>query len=85
MNPFTGIHGDLNGDSIITIEDIVLVISYLIGEIEFSPIERIAADMNGDFDVSIVDVIFMVNSIIAQYSNGINSQSGFESTVPVIN
>ncbi len=64
MVAFNGVYGDLNGDGIVSVEDIVLVIDFVLGRIEFNQIQRIAADLDGDNDVDIMDIIRMVNIIL---------------------
>lgn len=64
MVAFNGVYGDLNGDGIVAVEDIVLVIDYILGKIEFTQLQRIAADLDSDSDVDILDVIRMVNIIL---------------------
>ena len=68
MVAFNGVYGDLNGDGIVSVEDIVLVIDFVLGRIEFNQIQRIAADLDGDNDVDIMDIIRMVNIILGNTS-----------------
>ncbi len=64
MVTFNGVYGDVNGDGIVSVEDIVLVIDFVLGRIEFNQLQRIAADLDGDNDVDIMDIIRMVNIIL---------------------
>ena len=61
---FNGVYGDVNGDGVVAVEDIILVIDFILGRIEFTQLQRIAADLDGDNDVDIMDVIRIVNIIL---------------------
>ena len=55
--------GDLNFDEIVNIQDIILVISYIIGTI--NDIDWFDdGDMNNDMSIDILDVIAIVNNIL---------------------
>ena len=55
--------GDLNFDETVNIQDIILVISYIVGTIE--DIDWFdEGDMNNDFTIDILDVISIVNNIL---------------------
>jgi hypothetical protein len=57
------IMGDLNGDLIINIQDVILVISYIMGNlIEIDWYEQ--GDMNSDGNIDVLDVIGIVNIIL---------------------
>lgn len=53
--------GDVNGDSFLDILDLVITVSYIIGEQLFSEQQICAADVNQDATVDILDVMHMVN------------------------
>jgi hypothetical protein len=61
---FNGVYGDVNGDGVVAVEDIILVIDFILGRIEFTQLQRIAADLDDDNDVDIMDVIRIVNIIL---------------------
>ena len=58
--PFTGLLGDVNGDGILDILDIIMMVGIILGNNPFS----YSADMNSDGIVNILDVIALVNSIL---------------------
>ena len=56
--------GDTNGDSIITISDVVLTVNALLGNIQSNFVFD-AADMNGDGEITISDVVSVVNALLS--------------------
>jgi len=56
--------GDINQDIIIDILDIILLINYILGDIEFDFLEYYLADSNNDNLINIQDVIITINYII---------------------
>ena len=60
--PFDG--GDINGDFVVNILDVVAVVQYILGNTEFNEDQIAAADLTQDGVVNILDVIAMMNMII---------------------
>ena len=67
--PFTlsdlnsSLEGDLNGDEVINIQDIILEISYIIGSI--TDIDWFdEGDMNDDSTIDVLDIILIVNEVL---------------------
>ena len=58
------IAGDINGDSIINIQDIVQVIGVILGSIDPTNAQEAAADVNGDNNINIQDIIIIINMIL---------------------
>jgi hypothetical protein len=58
--PPSGIEGDVNGDSVVNVEDVVFLINYLF---MFGPAPNppVAGDINGDCFIGISDVIWLIN------------------------
>ena len=56
--------GDINGDSILNILDIVLVVNFILGSDTPSATEFAAADLNSDGILNILDVVTLTNSIL---------------------
>ena len=69
--------GDITGDNILNIQDVVLMISYVIGNIEdidwFSD-----GDINNDSIIDILDIVNLINSILA----GEDPNWNFENKIP---
>jgi hypothetical protein len=70
MHPVFGWHefnsndiilGDLNGDGLINVNDIIITINIILGTEEFN----LSADMNADGLINVTDVILLVNLIIS--------------------
>ena len=53
--------GDLNGDGLINVSDIIITINIILGIQEIN----LSADMNADGFVDVTDVILLVNLIIS--------------------
>jgi hypothetical protein len=58
--PSTGLLGDVNGDGVLDILDIIMMVGIILGNNPFS----YSADMNSDGIINILDVIALVNSIL---------------------
>ena len=52
--------GDINNDSVINIQDIILIVNLIIN----GTISDISADLNSDYLIDILDVIFLINIIL---------------------
>jgi len=59
--PFDG--GDVNGDFIVNILDVVMVVQFILGNAEFNEEQIAASDITQDGGVNILDVIAMMNII----------------------
>ena len=55
-----GIMGDLNDDSILNIQDIIIMINIVMGTVEYNQ----AADLSGDGIINVLDVIQLMNLIL---------------------
>ena len=64
LDSFIYTPGDLNQDTIIDILDLVIVINFILGDMELSNIQIFAADINEDTIVNIQDVIMIINIIL---------------------
>lgn len=58
------ISGDTNFDGIVDILDIVQIVNYITGNLEFSDDEFIAADYNADDIIDILDIVQIINYIL---------------------
>jgi hypothetical protein len=60
-------YGQINGDDKIDISDVVLLKSYLLGDIEFTPRQLRAADVNRDGVVAAADLLMLMKYIAGGY------------------
>jgi hypothetical protein len=60
--PFDG--GDINGDFIVNVLDIVSIVNYVLGNVAFNEDQLISADLTQDGGINILDVVALVNIII---------------------
>ena len=58
------IQGDINGDEALNIQDVIILINFILGTDSPDNIEYNAADMNNDSDLNIQDIILLVNDIL---------------------
>ena len=56
--------GDVNGDGVVSIEDVITTVDIIIGYYEPTEYEFAAADCNDDDEINILDVVFIVNVIL---------------------
>ena len=54
----------MNLDDSINIQDIVLIINYILGSMEFDSTQLSLADLNNDSYVNIQDIILLINIIL---------------------
>lgn len=57
--------GDVNGDDVVNIVDVITTVNYILGNGE-DTFDETVADMNDDGDVNIVDVTLIVNDILGK-------------------
>ncbi|MBT6870721.1 MAG: hypothetical protein HOA66_04605, partial [Candidatus Marinimicrobia bacterium] len=56
--------GDVNGDGAINILDVVQIVNYILGNLEFNDNQICSADMNNDTGLNILDIVQIVNLIL---------------------
>ncbi len=57
--------GDVNLDSVIDILDIILIVNFILEEIDFTDEQFYMSDLNQDQDVSVIDIIIISNLILS--------------------
>ena len=55
-----GLSGDVNGDEIINVLDIILTVNIILGTAEYNQ----SADINGDTVINVLDIVSLVNLIL---------------------
>ena len=56
--------GDVNCDDAINILDVVQIVSFILGNMEFSPEQEALSDINADGVVNVLDIVQLVNLIL---------------------
>ena len=56
--------GDVNGDSMINIQDVVILVGVILGTIEPDNCQLEFSDINGDSSANIQDVVILVGMIL---------------------
>ena len=56
--------GDINGDGIINILDVIVEVNIVLGAVDHTPQQETAGDLNADGNIDILDVIALVNLIL---------------------
>ena len=59
-------NGDTNADGIVDILDILRVVNYILGNIDFTESEYAAANYNGDELIDILDILQIINHILSE-------------------
>ena len=54
----------MNSDGIVNVIDVVQIVNYVLGIIEFNDDQLCAADLNSDGIVNVIDVVQLVNIIL---------------------
>ena len=57
------INGDLNGDNNLTLADMVLILSHIVGSNLLEPEYNFIADTNSDNKINVFDLLFIIDSI----------------------
>ena len=63
IQDFNG-NGDVNEDDILNIQDILIIIAYILNEIELN-LGACEANINNDFNIDIFDIIQIINFILS--------------------
>lgn len=63
-----GIPGDVNGDGIVTVTDVVIIVNMILGR-DSVVVNKKAADLNKDGIVNVTDVVMTVNIILGNKAN----------------
>jgi hypothetical protein len=58
--------GDVNFDSEVNIQDIIIIIQSILGNIELTGEQSDLADMNGDELLNVLDVVLVVNVVLGE-------------------
>ena len=56
--------GDINLDELINVQDVVLVINYILGQIDLNQQQINLADLNNDASINVQDIILLVSVIL---------------------
>ncbi|MDZ7261763.1 MAG: dockerin type I domain-containing protein, partial [candidate division KSB1 bacterium] len=59
-----GLKGDVNGDGVRNILDIIMIVNIILGKMTPTPEQSWAADCNGDGTINILDIILLINWIL---------------------
>jgi len=61
---FNIISGDLNNDTLINIQDIILLVNIILGISESSDYQNAAGDLSGDNQLDVIDIVAIINIIL---------------------
>ena len=56
--------GDLNSDTLINVQDLVIMVNIIVGNMEPTNIQLISGDINSDNTLDVLDVVSLVNIIL---------------------
>ena len=57
--------GDINDDEIVNIQDVILVIGYILGNTYFNNEQINDANLNNDMTIDVLDIIIIINNILS--------------------
>ena len=64
MNILVSDPGDINAEGNINVQDVVMLLNFILGDDEPEDGEQYTADMNGDGILNVMDVVILVSLII---------------------
>ena len=64
LSQYIFINGDVNQDQILNIQDVIMLINYILGNLDLDDISLQLADLNQDGNLNIQDVILLVDIIL---------------------
>ena len=64
LNGLQYVVGDINNDGIIDILDLVSIVNYILGSIDFDTVQVLSSDINEDGIINIQDIIGIINIIV---------------------
>ena len=56
--------GDSNGNGVLNIQDIIMIIQFVLGNIELSDFQIFTVDANQDENIDLLDVVQAINSLL---------------------
>ena len=56
--------GDLDHDGNVVVNDIVIILNYILGDGEFSGYQNCSGNLNGDGNIDVMDIVRIVNVIL---------------------
>lgn len=62
-------YGDVNEDGVVNVEDVVLVMQYILGLTQLDPDQQNAADVNGDGIINVEDVVLVMQYVLSLIDN----------------
>ena len=57
--------GDINLDGTFNIQDIIMLLGFILGNLELSEYQIQLSDINQDLEVNVLDVVTLVNAILS--------------------
>ena len=64
LNQYILINGDVNQDQILNVQDVIMLINYILGNLDLDDISLELADLNQDGNLNVQDVILLVDLIL---------------------
>tara|TARA_Y100000768_G_scaffold221753_1_gene167145 strand:+ start:262 stop:2745 length:2484 start_codon:yes stop_codon:yes gene_type:complete len=56
--------GDTNSDGSVNVLDIVMIVSFIVGDLDLTPNQLTSSDFNQDSNVNVLDIVMMVESVL---------------------
>ncbi|MBO4849501.1 MAG: dockerin type I repeat-containing protein [Prevotella sp.] len=77
-----GLRGDVDGNGSVSVNDVMLLVGYIVGEEQGVPLAT--ADINDDGNVSVADVLMLVEIILEGEAGPIGDGGGAKPDYPVL-
>ena len=58
------IMGDLNSDSVVNVQDIIILVNFILNILDPTELQIYAADLNEDQVIDILDIIILINIVL---------------------
>ena len=63
--------GDINSDNSVNVQDVIVLIGYILGNLNFTDQQQNLADVNNDNAINVQDIVIIVNNILYPQDQGI--------------
>ncbi len=81
---FKKLPGDINDDSVVSILDMIMILSHILNYNNLSEIEFEIANINFDGEVDIFDIMILINAILSNNQSNYNADFNQDNSINVL-